>query len=353
MKNFIPRIIFLCLWSFQMNAQPSPTSTFNFKIKVDSLAFKKGKSNFRLKIITGSHQVFYHTREFGTSDFKEDTLHFSMNVEGSDTLAFDLVNTLTNNKMKVVICGIMPNTFYQFDLKEFYQGEDLTGALYFDMREILELLRQSDKSQITWKQCDIERDKNFNLSVTVNDFGVRKPDGLMQYSWRKTQDQRFHNYYYDLDVQHFFRASPNSVSGKLIYKNNGLLSGNSDKILAKYEYQRTRRDKRNKLFGHHSVYTFYEDHTFLVEEHNPPQEVSLTSEYKIGIGVWEIIDGIITLNSPSNWWSIYADVPYAEPATFYNTKFKIKGKKLIQITERAWAYRLKRTSKSRINNKIY
>lgn len=327
-----------------MNAQPDPTSTFKFTIKVDSLAFKKGKSNIRLKIITDSYQVFYYTREFGKSDFKADTLHFSMDVEGNDTLAFDLVNTLTDNKMKVVVCGIMPHTFYEFDLKEFYQGEDLTGVLYFDMREIFDLLRQSDKLQITWKDCDITRDKNFNLDIKVNDLGVRKHDGLMQYSWKKTQDRRFHNYYQGLDVQHFFRATPNSVSGKLIYKNNGLLSGNSEKILAQYEYQRTRKDKKNKLFGHHSVYTFYEDHTFLVEINNPPQEVSLTFEYQIGIGVWEIIDGIITLNSPTNWWSIYAEAQADAPATFHNTKFKIKGKRLIQIGDSYRTYRLKRTS---------
>ena len=344
MKHFLPIIILLCLWSVEMSAQPSPTSTFNFTIKVDSLVFKKGKSNFRLKIITGTNQVFYYTREFEKSDFKEDTLHFSMNVEDSDTLGFDLINTLTDNKMKVVICGIMSHTYYQFDLKEFYHGKDLTGVLYFDMREIWDLLRQSDEPQITWKQCDIKKDKNFNLSITVNDLGVRNPHGLMQYSWKKTQNNRFHNYYYDLDVQHFFRASPNSVSGKIIYKNNGLLSGNSDKILAQYEYQPTRRDKRNKLFGHHSVYTFYEDHTFLVEVSNPPQVVSLTFEYLVGIGVWEIIDGIITLNSPTNWWSIYAEAQAAAPATFHNTKFKMRRKKLIQIGDSYQVYRLKRTS---------
>jgi len=344
MKYFLPITIFLCLWSFQINAQPSPTSTFDFRIKVDSLVFKKGKSNFRLKIVSRNNYPFSYTKEFKQSDFSDDTLHFSMDVDYGDAFVFDIINTLTNKKMKVAIWAFHPNTYYEFDLKEFYQGEDLNGALYFDIPEILDLLRQSDQTQITWKQCDIKRDKNFNLFIKVNDFGVRKRNGLMPYSWEKTQDRRFHNYYQGLDVQHFFRASPNSVSGKFIYKNNGLLSGNSDKILAQYEYQRTRKDKKNKLFGHHSIYTFYEDHTFLVEINNPPPEVSLTAEYQLGIGVWEIIDGIITLNSPTNWWSIYADLPYAEPATFHNRKFKIKGKKLVQITNSYWTYRLKRAS---------
>jgi|GEM_PF-3370025 len=349
MRYFLTITIFLSLWTFQANAQPSPTSTLNFKIKVDSLVFKKGKSNFRLKTITGTNQVFYYTREFRKSDFKDDTLRFSVDVEESDTLAFDLINILTNKKMKVVVCGIFYHTFYQFDLKEFYADKDLYGAVYFDMREIFDLMKQSDTSEMVWKQCDIKKDKNSNFEVKVNDFGLRKRNGLMPYSWKKTQDKRFHDYYYDLDVQHFFRASPNSASGKFIYKNNGLLSGNSDKILAKYEYQRTQKDRRNKLFGHHSVYTFYEDHTFLVEVHNPPQEVSLTSEYKIGIGIWEIIDGIIILNSPANWWSIYADIPYTDPATFHNTKFKVKGKKLVQIVDSNRKYRLKKTSKRQIN----
>lgn len=343
MKHFLRITFFLCLWYFQMNAQPSPTSTFNFKIKVDSLAFKKGKSNIRLKTITCGNYPFYYTKQFQKSDFENNTLGFSIDVEYGDTLVFDLINTLTNKKMKVAICGIMPHTFYQFDLKEFYQGKDLNGALYFDMREILDLMRQSDESQITWKQCYIKRDKNFNFSIRVNDFGVRKRNGLMPYSWEKTQDRRFHNYYHGLDVQHFFRASPNSASGKFIYKNNGLLSGNSDKILAQYEYQRTRKDRKNKLFGHHSVYTFYEDHTFLVEINNPPPEVSLMPEHQVGIGVWELVDKTITLSSPENWWSIYDEARYVQPETFHNRPFKIKGKKLVQITDSNWVYRLKRT----------
>ena len=327
-----------------MNAQPDSTSTFKFTIKVDSLAFKKGKSNFRLKMIVGGNYAFYYTREFDKSDFSNDTLGFSIESNYPDSVAFDLINTLTNKKMKVVVSGVYPSTFYQFDLKKFYHEADLNGALYFDMREIFDLMRQSDQTQIRWKDCDIKRDKNFNFDIKVNDLGVRSHDGLMQYSWKKTQDRRFHNYYNDLDVQHFFITRPNNASGKIIHKNTGRLSGNSDKILAQYEYLPTKRDKKNKLFGHHSVYTFYEDHTFLYEEFNPPRIVSLTAEYRIGIGIWEIIDGTITLDSPTNWWSIYEAAPYTEPATFHNTKFNIKGKKLIEITAPGWTNRLKRTS---------
>lgn len=342
MRYFL--LIFLSLWSFQTNAQPDPTSTFKFTIKVDTIVFKKGKSNFRLKIITGNNFAFYDIKEFGKSDFKDDTLHFSIDVNFGSELVFDLINKVTNKKMKVAVTGFYPMTFYQFDLKEFYRGEDFNGALYFDIREILDLMKQSEKSKITWKQCDVRRDKNHYIYLKVNDFGLGNPDGLMLYSWRKTQGREFHNYYHDLDVKYFFTASPSSVSRKFIYKSNGRLCGNSDKILAQYEYLPTKRDKKNKLFGHHSVYTFYEDYTFFVETHNPPPEVSLMSEHQVGIGVWEILDGKITLTTPENWFSIYDNAQDIDPEIFHERQFKIKRKKLMQITDSDWVYRLKRTN---------
>lgn len=323
------------LSSLNLYAQPSPETTFHFKIKVDTLAIKHKKSNWNLKMIKGSQYPFYYTRTFQQSDFKQDTLRFSITTKDAylDTLIFDLVNTITKKKMKVVVSSFKDYAYF-FDLKETYTGEDFDGALFFNLLEIDRLLHQSNHRDTLWKSCLITKNQQ-HIKIKVNDFGLRTLGGLMPYSWNKTQDKRFHNPCYDLDVNDFFVASTNSLSGKVIYKRTKhKLSGNSETIVATYVHQPNAMDRRNKLFGHSATYTFYEDHTFIARIGNPPRVVSLLPPSQIGIGTWEIQGNTLILNTPENWYSLYRSVyNLTTPMFFYNTVFKIQGNQLISPTE--------------------
>lgn len=348
-------LILSLLNCFVLFAQPSPETTFHFKIKVDTLTLKNQKSNWNLKMIKGSQYPFYYTKTFQKSDFRRDTLSFSITINDSylDTLIFDLVNTLTKKKMKIVVSHFRDYAYF-FDLKEMYTGEDLDGALFFDLLEIDSLLHLSNSQDTLWKSCLITKNKQ-SIKIKVNDFGLRTPNGLMPYSWRNTQDRRFHNPCYHLDANDFFTVSPNSTSGEVIYKNTQPpRSGNSEIVIAHYIYKPNRMDKKNKLFGHDATYIFYEDHTFIARITNPPTVVSLLPPSQMGIGTWEVQGRILILNTPENWYSLYDKIHlFTDPMFFYNTPFTIKGNLLISSTRNSKIkYALKKAPKTKAKQKL-
>ncbi|MGH1338630.1 MAG: hypothetical protein ACRBFS_21130, partial [Aureispira sp.] len=238
MKTFLSSLLFFC-GLLTSQAQPlEEATTFQYRVQVDSLVFKKGNSNIYLHQVNPTISAGYAIRLFRKEDFRGDTLVFELPIKhyGAlvDTVVFDLVNTTTKHRMKVVFSATRtPALVYQIDLKEFIYRDDVDGAFFFDLVEIGALLEEQDRVQ--WNGCTIQQtisNKYYkNISIQVNEVGMGKPKGLFLYSYRKIQAGKLKGPYADLVVKDFFSASTNSASGRLIQHQN---RHPAPKIIAQY-----------------------------------------------------------------------------------------------------------------------
>ena len=336
---------FLCFFTSLLSAQPlEETTTFQFRLQVDSLVFKKGNSNIYLNQINPTKSAGYALRLFQKKDFRGDTLVFELPIKHygalTDTLILELFNTTTKHKMKVV-CGstLNPALFYTIDLKEFIYRDDVDGQFFFDLVEIGNLLEQKDS--LYWNGCVIQQtifNKYYKtITIQVKKTNIGRPTGLFYYSYNKIQAGKLKGVYADLDVKNFF--VPYDPSRQVIYKQNRHPKAT---IIAQYQYLPNRHDRRNKLFGHSAHYIFYDDFTFSVREADPPMVVSLVAPRAPGIGIWCVVGDQLVLTTPPHWSTLYKGNMADTPITFYPyTSYTIKGSLLI-VHSGKHPYRLKR-----------
>lgn len=322
-------LLLLIFLLFLLPLQAQQHSTFQFQLQVEGVSVQKGKSNYAIQQLHPSvlprQAIHYFDYK---KNFKKDSLVFE--ISRKDTFVFDLLHDASGYKMTVGVVS-MPNstTTYSIDLKHFYHpSKDIDLAVFLDFIYLDSLLGQQDS--IYWKGCSITQTSNNNqhrtVRVQVRDYGMGNAEGLYFYAHQKLPRGQYDSYS-QLKAEDFFIVTPNASSGKLIEVSNK--QGKST-VVAIYHYHPTFKERKQLLGQHQAIYTFYDNHTFTVEIHNPPPEVSLLPARQDGIGIWEVEKKRVLLYCPPHWLGFFDDISSSTHPLFSLPfeGFAIRGKKL-------------------------
>lgn len=334
-------------FAFQTQAQPiARDCTFSFELQVIALGFKKGKSNFYLKQFSPVVSPGSAITRFEKDNFREDTLAFEVDINHvghiQDTISLELFNSASGYTTKIVFsANPNPAVSYQIDLTAFtYPEQEVDGYFFFDMLEINALLKEQDS--IYWKGCVITQTHptrhNSRVHIKVQDLNIGKRDGFFFYSYHKIQAGSYNQSYRLWEAKNFFSVNPDRHQAYIIPQN----TSPKTTIVAEYKYLPSAQDKRNRLFGHQALYTFYSNHTFKVEIHNPPTVVSLQEPRQDGFGIWEVEGDELYLMTPVHWLPLLNMLMDQTSPIFtpINSPIFIKGKRLI-VKRPPYPYRLK------------